>query len=62
MSEGAVHPNSTNEGASAVDQVAEMLLQGDKEEAHQLGEPDNVTDAPVEYEEETSEEGFKKAH
>lgn len=40
MSEGAVHPNSTNEGASAVDQVASMLM----------GEPDNVTDTPVEYE------------
>ena len=57
MSEGAVHPNASDTGASAVDQVAEMLMQGDNEEAHQLGEPDNVTDTPVDYdEEETSEE------
>ena len=56
MSEGAVHPNSTNEGASAVDQVAELLV-GGQEEAHQIGEPDNVTDTLVDYgEEETSEE------
>jgi len=57
MSEGSVHPNSSDTGASAVDQVAEMLMQGDKQEAHQIGEPDNVTDTPVDYEEEeTSEE------
>ena len=55
MSEGAVHPNASNTGASAVDQVAEMLV-GGNEEAHQIGEPDNVTDTPVDYEEETSEE------
>ena len=48
-----------NEGASAVDQVAEMLMQGDKEEAHQIGAPDDVTNTPVDYgddEETTSEE------
>jgi hypothetical protein len=57
MSEGAVHPNSTDTGASAVDQVAELLVSSDKEEAHQIGEPDNVTDTPVDYgEEATSEE------
>ena len=58
MSEGAVHPNSTDTGASAVDQVADMLMQSDKGEAHQIGAPDNVTDTPVEYGEEevTSEE------
>ena len=56
MSEGAVHPNSTDTGASAVDQVAELLV-GGNEEAHQIGEPDNVTDTPVDYgEEATSEE------
>jgi hypothetical protein len=58
MSEGAVHPNSTDTGASAVDQVAELLV-GGNEEAHQIGTPDNVTDTPVEYEDDeetTSEE------
>ena len=57
MSEGAVHPNSSDTGASAVDQVAELLT-GGAEEAHQIGAPDNVTDTPVEYEgeETTSEE------
>ena len=32
-------------GHGAVDQVAEMLLQGDKKR-HQIGAPDNVTDTP----------------
>ena len=60
MSEGAVHPNASDEGASAIDQITEMLVSGEaegtKEEAHQIGEPDNVTDTEVDYDEETSEE------
>ena len=41
MSEGAVHPNASDEGASAIDQITEMLVSGQaeepiKEEAHQL--------------------------
>ena len=55
MSEGAVHPNASDEGASAIDQITEMLVSGQaeepiKEEAHQIGEPDDVTDAEVDYE------------
>ncbi len=55
MSEGAVHPNSSDEGASAIDQITEMLVGNVEEnsvkgEAHQIGEPDNVTDADVDYE------------
>ena len=57
MSEGAVHPNASDEGASAIDQITEMLVSGEaegvKEEAHQIGEPDNVTDTEVDYDEET---------
>ena len=57
MSEGAVHPNASNTGASAVDQVAELLVSGEQE-AHQIGAPDDVTNTPVDYgdEETTSEE------
>lgn len=54
MSEGAVHPNASDEGASAIDQITEMLVSGEAEgtteEAHQIGAPDDVTDAEVDYE------------